>query len=621
MNNKLWIPASALILLAGCDYNERNFEGLDEMTKPSNILSLDYTLLATDYAALSGNPKSNQYFTTSDSPDDYLPKWLGKTYYTACATSTARITYDFKQDPSALLAQYNTADYLALEKNEDYTPVYGEGYYAPYLNASSESQIAKILTARYPEAVADAKVMVAYKYNENGVPQQMETPIAQYNFEDQTVNTAGVDKLTGGWFVSAVGGNKWSVRTYDNNIYLQFSANGAAGACEAWLISPAVTVSGDDKKVAFDVNVGYWNHDCLSVFVSTNFDGKDASKATWEEITADFTIPQTDKYAGFASAGEASLASYAGKKVYIGFKYVGEGPKLKTTTYQIDNVVIGKDIPKVVNTTDRFAFYNYTGKKWEAFKNKANVFCLTQEEYAAMGAPGVKSAFSSANKPEAYLPSFLNQKYAYPMANDSAVVVYNYLSDKNVMSTEAEEYVYSATNKCWEVNSRIIPMTRQYAFDGSEWMFDPSMNVILSTSKSDKATSAFYQAITDWVKENKGTDYVTSYGNNDYYYGGSAYQNNFDFRTAKWREQYAAAYADLTDAELTALMMSRLEEAFIPGLKASYPDAAPVDGVHVFYSVTFSIYDGSSTKQWTIKYEVTGNAEFTYVKDSLQEIK
>ena len=70
----------------------------------------------------------------------------------------------------------------------------------------------------------------------------------------------------------------------------------------------------------------------------------------------------------------------------------------------------------------------------------------------------------------------------------------------------------------------------------TEWLYSPSILINLPVEKNNAEVSAFYQAITDWVKENH-SEYVTSYGNNDYYYGGSAYQNNFDFRVSAWQGQ------------------------------------------------------------------------------------
>ena len=119
------------------------------------------------------------------------------------------------------------------------------------------------------------------------------------------------------------------------------------------------------------------------------------------------------------------------------------------------------------------------------------------------------------------------------------------------------------------------------------------------------------------MKENHA-DYVTSYGNNDYYYGGSAYQNNFDFRVSAWQGQ--GTYDDLSSDEISALMWERLPEAFPHALEALYSDAAPADnGVDVIYTINFGIYDGSSTTTYTIQYKVVGKGQFEYIEDSLQK--
>lgn len=110
----------------------------------------------------------------------------------------------------------------------------------------------------------------------------------------------------------------------------------------------------------------------------------------------------------------------------------------------------------------------------------------------------------------------------------------------------------------------------------------------------------------------------TSYGNNDYYYGGSAYQNNFDFRVSAWQGQ--GTYDGMSSDEITALMWERLPEAFPHALEVLYADAAPADnGVDVIYTINFGIYDGSSTTTYTIQYKVIGKGKFEYVEDSLQK--
>lgn len=610
---------AAFCVLTGCeDFNDKHFEGLDKMGELTDVKNLDYTLTPADYEAIGENPKKNHYFSVEDPADNFLPGWLAKNYITASATSVVRVTFNYLEEASQLLKPYTAIPYVSLEKNEDYTPFYGEGYYAPYLNKDAEGQfIDKLLNVKYADAKKGELLMIGYSYNQDAEPQQMATPLANYTFEElQTGNITSIK----GWYMSAPEDKPWVVGNFKNNSYLQYSANGTKGECIAWLVTPEVEVSGDDKKFAFDVAVGYKNADCLSVLIATDFDGKDVAKAHWTDITANFTFPVPEpgkSYSNTVSAGAFPLSNYAGKKIRIAFKYVGDGANKKTTTYQIDNVVVGKDIPKAVTVTPRFRLY--LAEKdgvWKEFANdtKNRIFCPAMEDYTAMGDPGKNMTFTSEIKPEDYMPLYLAKQISYPLNQQAAVTICRYNN-----GVWAKEYIYSAETGLWKLNTQIVEKTRPYAFNGSEWMFDPSVHIILK-EKGDKETAAFYQLITDWVKEHEGAEYVSSFGNNDYYYGASAYQNNFDFRSAKWKEQNNDAYGSMSKEELEELMYSRLPEAFVPALEATYPNAEPVEGVKVIYSIKFFIYDGENTMQYTIQYLVTAKGVFEYVEDSLTKL-
>ena len=143
------------------------------------------------------------------------------------------------------------------------------------------------------------------------------------------------------------------------------------------------------------------------------------------------------------------------------------------------------------------------------------------------------------------------------------------------------------------------------------------MTINLEVGKDIPASATFYQAIVDWVADNY-PEYVTSYGNNEYYFGSSAYQNNFDFRINAWQGQ--GTYPGMQGEELTALMWERLPQSFPHALETLYPNAAPVDGMDVFYTINFGIYDGS-TKMYTIQYKVVGQGQFEYVEGSLKVIE
>lgn len=111
MNRNLLMPvAVSLILLSGCKYNDDNFEGLDDMTQPTNLMKIEYTLTDADYATISSNStnkkiatdagvskdlenvKTNMYLTEKITGADYIPAFLLDKYYTADKGSSAKIT-------------------------------------------------------------------------------------------------------------------------------------------------------------------------------------------------------------------------------------------------------------------------------------------------------------------------------------------------------------------------------------------------------------------------------------------------------------------------------------------------------------------------------------------------
>ena len=626
MNRNLLMPvAVSLILLSGCKYNDDNFEGLDDMTQPTNLMKIEYTLTDADYATIStnsvnkdsaanhkpddlskdlANVKTNMYLTEKITGADYIPAFLLDKYYTADKGSSAKITYKYKEAMSSLLSEYASVKYLK-PTDAEYKLVYGENAFAPYLNEKTEGQMSKILNEKFKDAEKGTAVFVDYKLGEG----QLENPLMWQNFE--ALPTGDLKELKG-WFISSTGDTQWKVTSYDDNQYVQYSANGTKGACVGWMVTPAISVTAGDY-LAFDVTVGYYNASCLSILISENFDGKNVGTANWVDVTSDFSIPTkpTSGYGTFASAGKVSLSAYAGKKVYVAFKYEGDGANKKTTTYQIDNIMVGTSIPANSLSTPTYAVKVYDGKNW---KNKSNsVYVLTYADYGDMGQS--KRYFTSDVPAVNYLPAYLSKMVAYPVDGDARVVVYRFYNGK-ALNIYSDEYTYSAEKARWELNTRIVDKTEQFVLSDGKWNFDPSTVVTLKAEKGNVEAAAFYQAITDWVKENH-PEYVTSYGNNDYYYGGSAYNNNFDFRPSAWKAQNASAYGSMSDADLTKLMFERLPEAFLPGLKAIYGSADVVEGVDVFYTINFAIYDGSSTTQYTIKYKVTGKGQFEYVADSL----
>lgn len=499
----------------------------------------------------------------------------------------------------------------------------------------------------------EGKVYIAFKYTGSGTGGKTTTyqidnmfvgdqaPVTKTVVMNEKFDevTANADVALPDWVNFTEKGTKrtWQGKEFGGNKYVQFSANGSKeDENVAWLISPLLTVrAGENTLFSFDLKIGYYNADCLQVLISGDYTDSPLN-ATWTDISSYFTMPQepTGGYADdFSLAGTVDLSAYAGN-VRIAFKYTGSGTGAKTTTYQLDNVnviayaaspVAMAMLAKAGNTENRLAMYTYNGTAWVA---KEKVTVVNPADYDAMGEPGVRDNFSSSIDPQNYLPQFLGLKYPYAQAGDTVAVVYNYYNgDATVL--KADEYVFTAG--AWTYNTQpVTVVTEQYALAENGWVFSPDVTITLVPGRNAE-TNHYFQKLTDWVWENidqkegvteKGKGYVTSYGNNDYYYGGSAYQNNFDFRPSAWKAQNEKAYGEMPDEDLTALMWERLPEALLHMLECAYPDVQ-LEDVPVTYVLKFGIYgiEGSSaTKYYTARYKLTGKGEFTYVEDSLKEI-
>lgn len=632
--------AVSSLLLCGCNYNDRNFDGLDEASQPENIFKLNYTLTEADYATISDN-KANQkiakeagkdkalgyvktdFYLSEDIPAaTYLPAFLANKYYTADDGSSVKVTYNYKENKSELLSEYSSIK-IYTPSNKVYADIYGNTGFAPYLNETTKNKVTDLLKG-YENPKEGDVVFVDYRLSKgNATTDLLKSPLLWENFESSATEklTSLKDWMNGGdWFISSKGDAEVKVTSYDANQYVQISGSKAKGACEAWLITSEITLRTNDL-LSFDVNVGNWNANCLSVLISTTFDGSNVDAAgIWTDITSSFAIPNKPEkgYGKFASAGKYNLSAYNGQKVRIAFKYVGDGANEKTTTYQIDNIMVGTDIPDKggLNSEPAYALKVYNDKgEWKNQDKK--VYVLAYKDYVNMGISSLN--FTSEKPAVDYIPVYLASQVAYPLDGDVRIVAYRYYNGKKVV-IYSDEYVYHASASRWELNTRIVQQTDQFVYNDGAWKFDPS-TVITLGAKGDKSTSEFYQSVVDWVKTNKGTEYIGSKGDTEYYYGSSAYNNNFDFRPSAWKSQNAAEYGSKSEDELKKLMTERLPEAFIPGLEKFYGDAVPVEGVNVIYTVNFSIYDGSATKPWTIQYEVKEKGKFTYIEDSLKEVK
>ena len=159
------------------------------------------------------------------------------------------------------------------------------------------------------------------------------TVYVQKDFEDQNVTS-------GGWTVQMVsGGINWTSNTQGavfGTAYGQISNySGTNTACESWLISPAMDLSGATSPVFSFQNAYNYSGDPLTVWVSTDYDGvSDPNTATWTQLTATWSTGSWS----WVYSGNIDLTSYISPSTYVGFKYIGSATD--GSTWEIDDIKV-----------------------------------------------------------------------------------------------------------------------------------------------------------------------------------------------------------------------------------------------------------------------------------------
>lgn len=488
MKKLLFLPIMGMLLcFSACDDNDK------DMDPHANVIKEEYTLVEADYAAISNNSTNKKIAEQAGVDKDldnvktdlslsstipgatYLPAFLADKCFTADEGSSVKVTYNYKKDKSELLSDYSSIK-IYTPSNKMYADIYANGGFAPYLNGNTKNKVTDLLKG-YKNPEEGDVVFLDYRLSKGTVGNDLlKLPLLWENFED--IATGKLTSLKdwfndSDWFISSKGDAEMTINSYDANQYVQISASEAKGACEAWLITPEIELPDTRDILSFDVNVGNWNADCLSVLISTDFDGSNVNAAGWTDITPEFTIPKkTAKgYGNFASAGKYALRAYNENKIRIAFKYVGDGANEKTTTYQIDNIMIGIHIPDKggLNSQPVYTLKVYNDKgEWEN-QNK-NVYVLDYKDYVAMGVSSLN--FTSETSADDYIPHYLASQVAYPLDGDVRLVAYRYHNGEKVV-INCDEYIYSKKTRLWELNELVVEKTEQYIYKNAVWSLDP----------------------------------------------------------------------------------------------------------------------------------------------------
>ncbi len=671
------ILALALIggfALTGCDYNMDNFEGLDSKVELKDVQTLEYTLTDEDYTTLAGKASSMssdkeiaaalaaagkaKAFSADYPASVYLPYFLaykGGRFYTLSDGSSIKVTYNNSIDAPAVLAEMSAAtDYTVTA--EDYMAVWGdEEKFIQAVTPATESKLASVIPTEGLEE--GAYVAVSYNYaatepsfdggGDTTDPEQGYTSVLGSAALDEAVEVKG--------YVSAVC-TQGIVLTDKTGSVLVYKASGHA-------VGDELTVSGtiseynkgfqiDNGKATIEktgtTTVSYPAATVLDPATMTAVIARTQSEyLQYVTVTGKMSVSSDNKYYNILVDGAAdSDCSFYG--ITDEHKALVADGQTVTVTGWLSSISGGKHINIIATdvrtaaaaslkafaapaTEKRYALYRWDGSKLTA----AEAAVLQPADYKAMG-----QDYGNLTTPDAYLPAYLKTTFPYAQADDVKNVVYRLFADSQTVWA-AEQYLFDGA--AWVKNANVEVVTDQFVRQGGKWVYNPSVVITLTPGKGQALSALYFQAVTDWVLENVdkpmgaekgGTYFVTSYGNNEYYTGCSAYQGNVDMRPGSALSQYGGesyqgqelveagvafagdGYTDMNDGAVVELMTKRLQYVMGKVLTQLHADAKPVEGIDVTYTINLGVYEGFNLSSCThqLIYKVVGPAEFEFVE-------
>lgn len=664
---KSLIAGAAVLALAACDYNSWNEDYLDGFETPDNtdVKTVEYTLTAADYAAVAAN-KTNaalagdalkdqlanvgklHRFTDEIPAADYMPAFLASTsfpYFSLSDGSAVKLTFNVADALPEELEKLNATEAYTLT-TEDYQTIWdSEEDYADALAPSHTPEVAipAVLAGKYPDAELGDYVVVNYNWSETD-PVFNAQPTPDPGFEptavlgslemDQTVTVRGW--ITGvcerGYIVTDASGSVFAyygggidIASYPIGAEIEVTAP-VSSYNKGWQLDGSKVISETVNK-----NGEPYTYPAPEILTGSKMDElitrADNELAMYVQMTGTVAVSGNNINIVVEGAEEAKGSAYFSTEAQK--EMLTDGAKVTVTGYFIAvagtrymNTVVtdiktGAAAPARVAqlaSTGKAQAYYFNGTRWSKPNNVTALSAAQCNEITG-------KTYGNLTKAQAdyALPIFLKQTFPYAQAGNQQFIVFNC---NDVKTYVGRQYIFDGAE--WAENDGIEETTLQFVRQGGSWKADPSVVLVLPSGKGQELSATYYQACTDWVYENidvplgstsitSGFGYVTSFGNNEYYSGTSAYQNNVDLRADKAAAQYPEGYAGMSDAEIVALMKKRFETEVMPGVLAKlHPEAAPMEGVQVTYTITFGTYDGSNHTE-TIRFEVTAPGTFTFL--------
>lgn len=672
MKTKIFYKSLAVVAMAtaltGCDENSWNkhLDGFeDQLENPiQQVETVEYTLSTGDYSAIASNATNvalageehaaalralgtRRAFTNEISAQEYVPAWLQTQFYALDNGSTVQLTYNQAEDLPAELAEAAGATvYTVTEDN--YMEAWGsdENYINAFAPSQTPSRIIPGILAEEADPGESTYCVVNYNVSSQepvfgNVEGGGDTPT--WEMSETIAGAASGSSLSAQGVVTAICQQGYILTDKSGSILVYYGKS----------FDPSTVAIGDQQNV--EGSVGVYNHGLQVTGSDATVEAVGKQEVTYPTAKVmsgadcDAALSREGDYTAIY-AEISGTASVSGNYVNIildgaekaqGSLYQGtaaqkaaftDGAKVTMKGYFITisggryiNMVVTEvngtkvsaprrgasraAVVEVPTTTER-VLYHYEDGRWSV---ASGFVTLSPADYTAMG-----QSYGNLSAPADYLPAYLKQKFPYAQAEAVENVMYLYYSG-GATAYACDQYIYDGS--AWTLNTGITTVTNQFIKNNGKWIYDPTVYITLPGGRNQSFSATYYQACVDWVYNNidvplgstsikSGMFYVTSYGNNEYYSGTTAYQNNVDLRPASAREQYAAGYEGMSDEEVVSTMKERFMNQVMPGaLSTLHPDATPMDGIDLIYQIEFAYYTGT-TFTATARFKVVGKGQF-----------
>lgn len=172
-----------------------------------------------------------------------------------------------------------------------------------------------------------------------------------------------------------------------------------------------------------------------------------------------------------------------------------------------------------------------------------------------------------------------------------------------------------------KVEKVVTTGTDEYKYENNEWKYVRTIKQIFRDITMDKSD---YQLIVDYVKNNFDNGFLDTRHtpiNTEYYYGASAYNNNWSAHASTRMTYYNVnGYLDdMSKDEVIELCMQRIQEGIVKFVELKYPELEMEKGSVVGYKIISKIYDENqktSTYLATLIYDET---EKKYMVESFEK--